>query len=322
MDALVQQSIKEVESKKRSSIPWQFDEPWKQSYYAYDGKKWVAKDAGQAHSTVSDKITKLALCSWNIDFMLPFPDSRMKAALTYLQERTTGAEESATAIYLQECVASDIQLIADQPWIQQNFCLSDIGISSWQSDHYGTVTLLDNRLPITSAFRVHYSETRMERDVLITDILLQNRSIRLCNSHLESMAFEPPRRIPQMKLIASYMHSSSVDAAIVAGDFNAIQPFDRTLHSDNNLSDAYIELGGKENDPNGHTWGQQAATVQRERDLARSFERFGRDVLVPDEEEGEFIKNLGFEKAWVTDHLGVEAVFEVQAGEATTAEKL
>ena len=37
-----------------------------------------------------------------------------------------------------------------------------------------------------------------------------------------------------------------------------IEPFDRKLHSDNGLKDAYLELGGKEDSDDGFTWGQQA----------------------------------------------------------------
>lgn len=191
----------------------------------------------------------------------------------------------------------------------------------------GTITLLDRRLPIVSSFRVHYSATRMERDVLITDVVLRNRTVRLCNSHLESLALSPPYRIPQMKLIGSYMHDDGIDAAIAAGDFNAIQPFDATLHNDNGLSDAYLEQGGNEADSAGHTWGQQAATVQRERfGTSRmdkvyytptqalkllAFATFGADVVLDNAVEADELVKLGFEKPWVTDHLGVKAVFEV-----------
>lgn len=176
--------------------------------------------------------------------------------------------------------------------------------------------------------------------MLISDIQVASPSqqhspftIRLCNSHLESMAFTPALRPPQLSLIASYMHQApKISAAVAAGDFNAIQAFDKTLHSDNNLLDAYLESGGKEDDPQGHTWGQQASTALRERfgtsrmdkvystppalegqgslRLAK-FGYFGRDVVVEDKKEAKEIMNLGFEKAWVTDHLGVEAVFEI-----------
>ncbi|KAF2212416.1 hypothetical protein CERZMDRAFT_41584 [Cercospora zeae-maydis SCOH1-5] len=342
MDALVQRSIKLVEDKKRHSIPWKFDEPWPQPYYAYDGNKWTAREANSSNS-LGLKISKLALYSWNIDFMLPFPESRMKTALNYLEKRTIQSDDTAVAIYLQECVESDLKTVSEQPWIRQNFCISDIDTSNWTSGHYGTITLLSRITPPTSLFRVHYSATRMDRDILISDISLHSPSqqqtaltIRLCNSHLESLALTPALRPSQMSLIASYMRQSpNISAAIAAGDFNAIQPFDKTLHSDNNLLDAYLEAGERDDDPEGHTWGQQASTILRKRfgtsrmdkvyytppsptvkESLRlvKFEYFGRDVVVEDAKEAEEIKGLGFEKAWVTDHLGVEAVFDIVSG--------
>jgi tyrosyl-DNA phosphodiesterase 2 len=47
----------------------------------------------------------------------------------------------------------------------------------------------------------------------------------------------------------------------------------------------------------------------------QAFERFGADVE-PDQEEEEVRKELlsiGFERPWVTDHLGVKATFEIVA---------
>ena len=119
MDALVGQSIKLVEEKKRKSVPWKLDEPWTQPYYVHDGKAWIAKEASPVQSS-DQTITKLALHSWNIDFMLPFPDTRMNTALEHLKANVIASydKSTATAIYLQECVESDIQLIANSPWVQ------------------------------------------------------------------------------------------------------------------------------------------------------------------------------------------------------------
>jgi tyrosyl-DNA phosphodiesterase 2 len=93
----------------------------------------------------------------------------------------------------------------------------------------------------------------------------EDRILRLCNTHAESLALEPAYRPPQLALCARYMHESTVNASVLAGDLNAIQDFDKHLHTDNNLKDAYLDLGGQEDDAEGHTWGQQAATAQRER---------------------------------------------------------
>lgn len=262
--------------------------------------------------------------------MLPYPSSRMTKGFSHLRSLIDSGPRDSTAsiIYLQECIDSDIELIASHSWVRENFHLSDIDISNWQSGHYGTITLVDKRLPITSCFRVHYSQTRMERDGLFVDVRLGGKTVRICNSHLESMAFEPPYRIPQMKLCAEYMRQPGIDSAIVAGDFNAIQDFDRTLHEVNGLKDAYLELGGQEHDAaNGHTWGQQAATNLRQQfGTSRmdkvyfcgglellSFERFGAGVCVDDEQEREAIVKLGFDEPWITDHLGVKAVLTVSS---------
>ncbi|KXT04344.1 hypothetical protein AC578_7928 [Pseudocercospora eumusae] len=328
MDSLVQKSIQEVEAAKKSSVPWQFDQPYHQPYYVFSNTEWKAQVPVGKSSPVTADITKLALHSWNIDFMLPLAQSRMNKALSHLESMVAQTEPStASVIYLQECVESDLQTISSNPWIQANFALTDLSGNNWQSGHYGTISLVDNRLPITACFRVHYSQTRMERDVLIVDVKLQKKIVRLCNTHLESLALEPPFRIPQMKLIAEYMHDQSVDGAAVAGDFNAIQPFDKSLHSDNDLKDAYLELGGSEEDASGHTWGQQAATFQRDRfGTSRmdkvyfvgglellSFEKFGADVCVDDKAEQDQIVSLGFDKPWITDHLGVKAVFGLRS---------
>lgn len=268
--------------------------------------------------------------------MLPYADSRMKIALRHLQKLVSELDQAtASVIYLQESLESDMNLIASDPWVQENYALSDIGIENWQSGHYGTVTLVDRRLPISSCFRVHYSQTVMERDGLFVDVTLQHRSVRLCNTHLESLALEPARRPPQMRMVAKYMHDPSVHGAAVAGDFNAIQDFDRTLHAENGLNDAYLELGGDEYDAaGGHTWGQQAATVQRERfgtsrmdkvffcgELGcRKFERFGAGVELADDAERKHIVELGFDRPWITDHLGVMAIFQVATPQTSSSQ--
>ncbi|KAL2821444.1 Endonuclease/exonuclease/phosphatase [Aspergillus cavernicola] len=330
MEAIFAQAIKDTAVLRKSSVPWKLDNPHPQSYYAFDPStsSWTPKPPSQTQEPTD--ITKIAVYSWNIDFMLPFAEARMKPALAHLNRLTTALPATtAPVIFLQECTPSDLTTIASTPWIQAHFHITDLDHKTWSTTHYGTTALIDSRLPIISAFRIHYSKTRMDRDALFVDIFLglDAKRIRLCTTHLESMAFDPPFRPLQMQLAAGYLRQESVYAALAAGDFNAIQPFDRTLHVDNDLKDAFLEIGGKEDSEEGFTWGQQAATNLREQfgcsrmdkvyfcggvKLIR-FERFGEGVLLDEEgEESERIVELGFEKPWVTDHLGVVAEVEVQ----------
>lgn len=336
MQAIIAQAIKDTAALRKSTTPWNPDEPHSQSYYAFDkaASSWVPKSPSTdaALEKGSAGITNLAVFTWNIDFMLPFAEARMKPALAHLDRLTSPdslPEITAPVICLQECTPSYLGTIAATPWVRERFQLSDLDPTNWATTHYGTITLVDARLPIAAAFRVHYSKTRMDRDALFMDVLTgpEGSSVRLCNTHLESLALDPPFRPPQMQLVAHHLHDARVHAGLVAGDFNAIQPFDRMLHEDdgNDLKDAFLELGGSEDSDEGFTWGQQAATNLREQfgcsrmdkvyfcggiGLVR-FERFGVDVLTEGEEERRQIVELGFEKPWITDHLGVMAEVEI-----------
>lgn len=327
MDALVQRSIEQVRATAKSEVPWTQDEPWHQTYHTYQDDGWKACNPQERTTpTQREPLTSISLYTWNIDFMLPFPSSRLRKAITHLQKLISA--DSATIVFLQECLVSDLALLASDPWIQTTFHLTDLNASNWSSGHYGTVTLIDRRLYVGTCFRVHYSQTRMERDALFTDVVLGNDKIvlRFCNTHLESLALEPALRPKQVALAARYLHEEGLAGGVMAGDFNAIQSSDRNLHSDNGLKDAYIEVGGEEDSESGYTWGQQAATKLREQFgcsrmdkvffvgdglQLKGFEQFGADVEVDDPRERDEIVKLGFDRPWVTDHLGVVGKFEV-----------
>ncbi|TPX16478.1 uncharacterized protein E0L32_003772 [Thyridium curvatum] len=339
MEALVGQAMKDTAELRKTSVPWKDDEPHRQCCHAFHpaSSSWLPRTpspAGEDPAGDLGEIDRIALYSWNVDFMLPFASARMGPALAHLGSLVrSGPAGAATVVFLQECTPSDLATIAATPWVRERFHLTDVDATNWATGHYGTVTLVDSRLPVAAAFRVHYSQTRMDRDALFVDVSLgQGATVRLCNTHLESLALDPPFRPAQMQTVARYLRGEDggkVHAALAAGDFNAIQPFDRTLHADNGLRDAYLELGGREDAEEGYTWGQQAATKLREQfgcsrmdkvylcgaaEVVR-FERFGADVLADGEEERRQIVALGFEKAWVTDHLGVMAEVKILEGE-------
>ncbi|KAI5926112.1 hypothetical protein F4810DRAFT_655344 [Camillea tinctor] len=121
------------------------------------------------------EITNIAVYSRNIDFMLPFAEARMKPALAYL-DGLTGSKSfpptTAPVIFIQECTPSDFTTIAATPWVKERLSLADLDPTNWATTHYGTTMLIDSHLPITAAFRVHYSKTPMDRDALFVDVSL------------------------------------------------------------------------------------------------------------------------------------------------------
>ena len=258
--------------------------------------------------------------------MLPYTNERMQVALDHIHSLISSSQEPSIVL-LNEMLVSDLQLMQSQPWIQQGYSMTDIDDQSWESGHYGTCTLIPGTLAITNVFRVHYEATKMERDGLFVDLDLGNgKTVTVCNTHLESLVAEPPLRPKQVEIAAKHLRGEHLAGGIMGGDFNAIQPFDRTLHSDNGLKDAYLELGGKEDSDEGYTWGQMAPGKQREMfGCSRmdklffcgglevvDFQRFGYGVDVKNEKIKEaLMKGEGMDGGWVTDHLGVMATFRV-----------
>ena len=336
MQAMYEKALRDIDAKKKSYMPWTQDEPYPQPYYSFspgdDG--WTPiEPSGHTISTAptaEETPAQISLYSWNIDFMLPHSEARMTAALAHLASIVRPTRPYAFAImFLQEMLHSDLIILSKHPGIRAHFYMTDLTAEHWESGHYGTVTLVDRRLQVKEVFRVHYTDTKMERDALFVDVLhpASSKPIRFCNTHLESLIANPPLRPPQMSVAAKFMHSDKVTGSILAGDLNAVQPFDRTLHADNELKDAYLELGGNEDDEKGHTWGQQAATNLRNQFgtsrmdkvffcgdiIVKKLEHFGIDVVVEDQDEiASDLMELGLEKPWVTDHLGVRADIELK----------
>jgi tyrosyl-DNA phosphodiesterase 2 len=302
--------------------PFERRKPAPQPFYRFSGDTWKATDSTPRNDAL--KPSKIKLISWNIDALGQGAAIRMAAALQYLEKLVSSIDSSVPIVFFfQEMLPSDLELIQAAPWVRERFTITDLSNKYWESMWYGTTTLVDNRLDIERVFRVHF-DTAMERDGLFVDVGVQvnggkSGTLRLCNTHLESLIDTVPYRPGQVKLAAEYMQKSEVYAAALAGDCNSIQPFDRTLHSDNGLKDVYLEGGGHEDKDEGYTWGQMADPVQRERFgcsrmdkimycggvRAEAFEYAGVDVKVG-EEYWETMKAWGVTE-FVTDHYGVMA---------------
>lgn len=281
------------------------------------------------HNHVPDHLTIL---SWNIDFMRPMANERMSAALSYLRNYISHCPANIV-ILLQEMVRSDLTLILKSSWVRSQFYVSDTTPENWRTA-YGCVTLVDRRLSIRGIGRLAYASSQMGRDALFVDIPVPSdraRVLRIGNTHLESLRSDPPLRPLQLRGASNIMKAGDgVHSAFIAGDMNAIQPFDRSLVSACGLEDAFLLSGGSEDTQEGYTWGQMAHRnsrrmygccrmdkvlfVQREGEVrVKSFQRFGRDVVVQGEANRDRLEKMAdLEMAWVTDHLGVRADFEIR----------
>ncbi|RYO90760.1 hypothetical protein DL762_000983 [Monosporascus cannonballus] len=349
--ALVLETIRATEAKKKLVVPWRLDEPYGQPYYEYNETVQVwelttprdyMKNKGRGQQPSDDSsspVDGLALYSWNIDQMLPFAEARMETALAHLERLTARiSPKTGTVVFLQECTLPYLETITRSQWVRDRFYITDVDTLNWTSGHAGTTMLVDRQLPVTACFRVHFTQTLVDRDAHFVDILMRRPRtsdsqeldiliLRLCNVHLESFDWETPLRPAQMRVIAKYIHQDGVRGAVVAGDFSSLQPYDRALHTEHELRDAFLEFGGREDEEAGFTWGLQSPEVMRADGPSRldkimftgaclqlrRFEVFGRDVQLEDQEKRAELIRLGCEKPWITDHLGVMAELHVVA---------
>lgn len=90
-----------------------------------------------------------------------------------LQEKSTSSHNPPLVIFFQEMLNSDLEQIQETDWIRQNFYVTDLSDDFWESGYYGTTTLVDKRLDVQRVFRVHYKNTRMQRDGLFVDVNVQ-----------------------------------------------------------------------------------------------------------------------------------------------------
>ena len=343
MDRHMQEQIAKIMSSRKASVPWQREQPYEQPYYSYEDGigKWHEVRLGQTAST--DAVTpsgsdfNFHLITWNIDMLAPLANPRMRTATKYLSQLCRTKYTGPLVILLQEMLESDLEILQSSAWVRDRFYMTDISNDFWESGYYGTCTLIDRRFSIKKCFRVHYEASNMERDALIADVALGDSGpvIRVVNTHLESLVADPPLRPSQLATAAKWMKASSeIGGTVLAGDLNAIQPFDRHIASENGLKDVFMELGGKEDADAGYTWGplvprslrdkfgcsrMDKILFQGQQLQVEGLEKIGEDAEVEGTEDRKELLDLeqgvedgaGQMHVYVTDHIGLAAEFVV-----------
>jgi tyrosyl-DNA phosphodiesterase 2 len=314
--------------------------PKVQPCYEYTDGVWCGVTKTSAASGLIQDSSMMRLLTWNIDVLWGGGDIRMQGALEVLMQEVDSCNEPVVVL-LQEMTISDLKLIMDSQWIQDRFYITDISNANWADERYGTSTLVDKKLAIEQAFRIHY-DSRFGRDALFVDISVvpaqkpsstaeEQRSLktlRIANTHLESLIANPPLRPAQVAASAGHLHAPRVHAGVLAGDFNAIQDFDRTLHQENKLNDTYLVHGGLEDSTEGYTWGYQC-----EEELMQRFgpsrmdkilyyghikvdglKRIGIGAKVNEANRTE-LKAITNGLEWITDHYGLAATLAIMPQE-------
>jgi len=300
-------TVRKMSEQFQRSATSTFHDPKSQPFYGFKDGAWQTSNRNEISTYTT--LPTIKLISWNIDFQASASLARITRALNYLQELIGSLPpDMPSIILLQEMTSSDLDIIQRAEWIRKDFRITEVSSINWQA-HYGTIALVDRRLRVATVFRVNYASD-MGRDALFVDVEnVTPSTLRFCNTHLESLPVEPPLRPAQVRLAARYLKDPIADGGVIAGDFNAIQDFDRTLHTKSGLKDAYLENGGGEESENGWTWGMQSQRQVRQKfgckrldkvlycgkAKVQNLERIGADVRT----EGSWVGQ------YVTDHLGL-----------------
>ncbi|KAI0303759.1 Endonuclease/exonuclease/phosphatase [Multifurca ochricompacta] len=263
--------------------------------------------------------TSLTLITWNVDFAAPNVTQRLTAALNYLQFHAfpdyKGGQPPPCLILLQEIAVGAFGTLLAHPWVRAWFMVvpGDPVVGWPRHATYGTVTLVARSAPLVGSICVHFGESRMWRNALVTDVAIggeepRARVLRVVNTHLESLPQGTSGRVIQMEVIADLLKDGDMWSGIVCGDMNAIAPSDETLAEVNGLSDAWELRENMEED--GVTWGHQPRCVFPPGRLDKILYTRGSDLKIKNVRRvavGVEIPSGG----WVSDHYGLACQVEV-----------
>lgn len=272
----------------------------------------------------------MRLASWNVDFAAKNPKKRLVAALAYIQREVFGCRMPSErpdpcCILLQEVSVSAFTTILTNEWVQRYFVVVPSSTDKWPySATYGTVTLVSRTVPVSNAFTIDFGNSQMRRNALFVDVKLCVPvsphmpqlsdgivTVRIANTHLESLPAGEQARPLQMRLIAESLQEYDLRGGVVAGDMNAIGPSDMTLPEECGLIDAWPN---GDDDEAGLTWGYQPRNQYPPGRLDKVLftTRGGFEVEVPERfgvggrtESGE----------WISDHFGLKTTMYVQGQE-------
>ncbi|KAG2146188.1 Endonuclease/exonuclease/phosphatase [Suillus bovinus] len=287
--------------------------------YSSRKKRW-AQTSNCARGVREPLPSTVRLVTWNLDFTASDKKKRLLAALSYIQQhvldcRTTSERPEPCCIMLQEVHVSVFAEILNAEWVRRCFVVAPASVDKWPDQAvYGNVTLVSRTIPVVNVSTIAFSNSKMKRNAIFVDIKLSIPAhedeprlsggiitLRVANTHLESMPEGAGARPRQLKLIATALRGRGMFGGIVAGDMNAIGPADETIVEAAGLYDAWE---GDNDDEEGFTWGYQSAGRLPPGRLDKVLTT-GQEGFVVDQPERIGIgETIGRDK-WVSDHYGL-----------------
>jgi len=198
-------------------------------------------------------------------------------------------------VLLQEVHVRAFDTILTDEWVRKHFVITPASASKFPGESlYGCVTLVSKSVPVSYAWSLEYGCSGMDRNALVVDLKMgvpegdgngssatdedtenedqatergsrssrigggrrKEVTLRVANTHLESLPVGATKRPEQLGLISRFLMRPGLVGGIVAGDMNAIGPSDVDLPRRCGLVDAWSE-DDEEDEEEGYTWGYQ-----------------------------------------------------------------
>lgn len=138
-------------------------------------------------------------------------------------------------IGLQEITRESLDILAQVPWIRDQYSISDIDESTFEG--YGVVML--SRLPIRR-LQVHVLPGPMGRQIAVGEYLLNGESLHVAVVHLESLRTSTPIRVQQLHTLFELLKATR--HSIIMGDFNFCASWQENDFLDPSYTDIWSAL--------------------------------------------------------------------------------
>ncbi|KAH9903007.1 Endonuclease/exonuclease/phosphatase [Cubamyces lactineus] len=274
--------------------------PLKAKGWSFTKSKWISR-----YRCDKEIPTELRLLTWNVDFMEADSNSRILRILHYLQKTVLSKTPPPSCILLQEVDTWSLNALIFHPWVRKYYAMTPPTTEPWKA-HYGNVTLVSRSIPFENPQMLVFRNSTMGRTAIFVDIPIRSpttgkiRTMRIANTHLESLPSGTKMRPTQLAAIAAMLRADGIDGGVVGGDMNMIgDTADQNIHIAAGLDDACLFP----HDPANHTWGYQPPTRFPPRRLDRVF--FTGEKIVVDSPEviGKGLRTT--QGLWVSDHCGL-----------------
>ncbi|XP_024654029.2 tyrosyl-DNA phosphodiesterase 2 isoform X2 [Maylandia zebra] len=250
---------------------------------------------------------KLSLITWNVDgFDLEKRPERSRGLVKYLNLH------NPDVVFLQELVPPYVQFLKEQ-------LVNYLMIEGGRNGCFTGMLLKKSRVKLVESEMVAYPTTKMRRNLLVAQVIVNGQKLCLMTSHFESCKENTAERLKQLHVVKRRLKHAPDDVTIVfGGDTNLRDAEVTKVGLPATVCDVWERLGKQEHCR--YTWDTSANNNKTFPFVARC--RFDRIYLRPAIKRGiprlapDHMALVGLEKLdcgrYTSDHWGIYCTFSAE----------